>query len=145
MLKLGHDVEFFRMLEAQAAVAQRSAAAFLALTQDFARLDAGAEELKRLENEGDDLTRRLQAKILSTFMTPLDKEDLRALSNALDDVTDDIEAAAHCKPPLTTVKMDKEALGYVAARALIEGDVAPNDASLPVELVVRESSVRTPA
>ena len=53
---------------------------------------------------------------------------------------DDIEAAAHCKPPLSTVKMDKDALGYVAARALIEGDVAPNDASLPVELVVRESS-----
>ena len=54
---------------------------------------------------------------------------------------DDIEAAAHCKPPLTTVKMDKEALGHVAARALIEGDVAPNEASLPVELVVRESSL----
>ncbi|MFG6439301.1 LacI family DNA-binding transcriptional regulator [Roseateles sp. LKC17W] len=54
---------------------------------------------------------------------------------------DDIEAAAHCKPPLTTVKMDKEALGHVAARALIEGDVAPSEASLPVELVVRESSL----
>jgi hypothetical protein len=36
--------------------------------------------------------------------------------------------------------MDKEALGLMAARALIEGDVEPNDASLPVELVVRESS-----
>lgn len=53
---------------------------------------------------------------------------------------DDIEEAARFKPPLTTVKMDKEALGYVAARALIDGDVAPNDASLPVELVVRDSS-----
>lgn len=53
---------------------------------------------------------------------------------------DDIEEAARFKPPLTTVKMDKEALGYMAARALLEGDVAPNDASLPVELVVRESS-----
>lgn len=53
---------------------------------------------------------------------------------------DDIEAAARNKPPLSTVKMDKEALGNVAARALIEGDVAPNDAALPVELVVRESS-----
>src|SRR5690349_22078306 len=40
------------------------------------------------------MTRTLQSKILSTFMTPLDKEDLRALSNALDDVTDAIEAAA---------------------------------------------------
>jgi DNA-binding LacI/PurR family transcriptional regulator len=53
---------------------------------------------------------------------------------------DDIEEAAHSKPPLSTVKMDKEALGQVAARALIEGDTAPNDASLPVELVVRQSS-----
>ncbi len=53
---------------------------------------------------------------------------------------DDIEEAAHFKPPLSTVKMDKEALGLVAARALIEGDVEPSEASLPVELVVRESS-----
>lgn len=53
---------------------------------------------------------------------------------------DDIEEAAHNKPPLSTVKMDKEALGHVAARALIEGDVEPSDASLPVELVIRESS-----
>jgi len=53
---------------------------------------------------------------------------------------DDIEEASHSKPPLSTVKMDKEALGMMAARALIEGDVEPNDAALPVELVVRESS-----
>ncbi|MBI3350225.1 MAG: LacI family DNA-binding transcriptional regulator [Burkholderiales bacterium] len=54
---------------------------------------------------------------------------------------DDIEDAARSKPPLSTVKMDKEALGHLAARALIEGETAPTEASLPVELVVRESSV----
>jgi len=58
---------------------------------------------------------------------------------------DDIEEASHSKPPLSTVKMDKEALGLMAARALIEGDVEPNDASLPVELVVRESSRAGPS
>jgi LacI family transcriptional regulator, repressor for deo operon, udp, cdd, tsx, nupC, and nupG len=57
---------------------------------------------------------------------------------------DDIEEAARCKPPLSTVKMDKEALGLMAARALIEGDTEPTDASLPVELVVRESSQAAP-
>ena len=61
-------------------------------------------------------------------------EDIRVIGY------DDIEAAVHCKPPLSTVKMDKEALGHVAARALIDGNVEPNDVSLPVELVVRESS-----
>lgn len=94
LLKLGHDVEFFRLLESQAEVAQRAAKAFLAFSQNFTNLEAQAEDLKVLEHEGDELTRKLQSKILSTFMTPLDKEDLRALSNALDDVTDGIEAAA---------------------------------------------------
>ncbi len=53
---------------------------------------------------------------------------------------DDIAAASHSKPTLSTVRVDIEALGYVAAHALIEGDVAPTEASLPVELVIRESS-----
>ncbi|MFN3859902.1 MAG: LacI family DNA-binding transcriptional regulator [Roseateles sp.] len=53
---------------------------------------------------------------------------------------DDIEEASRCRPPLSTVKMDKEALGHLAARALIDGDIEPNEASLPVELVIRESS-----
>ncbi|RYG24909.1 DUF47 family protein [bacterium] len=94
MLKLGHDVEFFKLLESQAEVAQRAAKAFVTFCQDFTGLEAQAEILKELEHEGDEMTRTLQSKILSTFMTPLDKEDLRSLSNALDDVTDAIEAAA---------------------------------------------------
>ncbi len=53
---------------------------------------------------------------------------------------DDIAAASHSKPTLSTVRVDIEALGYVAAHALIEGEVAPDEASLPVELVIRESS-----
>lgn len=53
---------------------------------------------------------------------------------------DDIEAAPQFKPPLSSIRVDKEALGLVAARALIEGEVAPTDDFLPVELVVRESS-----
>jgi predicted phosphate transport protein (TIGR00153 family) len=94
LLKLGHDVEFYRLLEAQAEVAQRAAQAFLSFAQDFTGLDAKAKALRDLEHEGDALTRKLQNKILSTFITPLDKEDLRDLSMALDDVTDAIEAAA---------------------------------------------------
>lgn len=81
------------MLEAQAANAHLAAEAFLVFAEGFTDLNAHAEKIKDLEHEGDELTRKLQSKILSTFMTPLDKEDLRSLSNALDDVTDAIEAA----------------------------------------------------
>lgn len=55
---------------------------------------------------------------------------------------DDIEAAARSRPPLTTVRVDKVALGYRAAQALVQGGVEARDDLLPVELLVRESSLR---
>lgn len=58
---------------------------------------------------------------------------------------DDIDAAAHSQPSLSTVRLDKEALGYTAAMALIEGDTEPADTLLPVELVLRGSSEVEPA
>ena len=54
---------------------------------------------------------------------------------------DDIDAASHSKPSLSTIRVDKELLGHAAAQALIDGAVTPVDAPLPVELVIRESSV----
>lgn len=94
MLKLGHDVEFYRLLEGQAEVAQRAAKAFEAFAKDFTGLDEKAKAMRGIEHEGDALTRKLQTKMVATFITPLDKEDMRDLSMALDDVTDAIEAAA---------------------------------------------------
>jgi DNA-binding LacI/PurR family transcriptional regulator len=56
---------------------------------------------------------------------------------------DDIEAAVTNKPPLSTVRVDKEALGYAAARALIDGQLEPANQLFEVSLVVRESSRRS--
>lgn len=53
---------------------------------------------------------------------------------------DDIAAAAHSHPPLSTIRLDKEALGREAVAALVDGTLAPGDTLLPVELVVRETS-----
>lgn len=54
---------------------------------------------------------------------------------------DDIAAAARSQPPLTTVRVDKDALGRDAVTALLEGQASPGDTLQPVELIVRESSV----
>lgn len=53
---------------------------------------------------------------------------------------DDIEASARSQPPLTTIRVDKQAMGYSAASALIEGNLSPGEDLLPVELLVRQSS-----
>lgn len=94
MLKQRKDTSIYDLLEAQANVATQSAHAFLAMANDFGNLPKYAEQLDELEGKGDRLTHELQNKIATVFITPLDKEDLRELSQALDDVTDLIEAAA---------------------------------------------------
>ena len=93
-LKTKKDAAIYTLLEAQANLATRCADKFLEMTCDFDHLDQYASQLEDLEHEGDELTHDLQNKIAATFITPLDKEDLKELSQALDDVADYIEAAA---------------------------------------------------
>jgi len=53
---------------------------------------------------------------------------------------DNIAAAARGRPALTTIHVDKEALGREAVLCLLEGRVDAGNTLLPVELVVRETS-----
>jgi predicted phosphate transport protein (TIGR00153 family) len=93
-LKLSKDLSFYRLLEAQARVAVKAAQEFHALSQDFSNLAERSALIEEIEHEGDRLTHELQNKVTATFITPIDKEDLRDLSQSLDDVIDYIEAAA---------------------------------------------------
>jgi len=51
-------------------------------------------ELSNLEHEGDVKTRRIFEALNSTFITPLDREDIRALAVDIDDVLDYMEGIA---------------------------------------------------
>jgi len=53
---------------------------------------------------------------------------------------DDIADAARSQPPLSTVRVDKEALGREAVNALMQGLTTPGDTLLAVDLILRESS-----
>jgi LacI family transcriptional regulator len=62
---------------------------------------------------------------------------------------DDLEAAALAYPPLTTIRQDRQELGTIAATRAIELIEDPGTATpetiLPVELVVRASTLASPA
>ncbi len=92
MLKLGKDETFFELLESQAKIAVRAAETFAELVGDFSNVQALTKTLQALENEGDEVTHKLQHKLSGAFITPLDHEDFSELSHLLDDVTDCIEA-----------------------------------------------------
>lgn len=55
---------------------------------------------------------------------------------------DDLSSAALSFPPLTTVRVDKEALGSRGVEALLHSSPPGTLTTLPVSLVVRESSLR---
>jgi len=83
---------FFDLLDAHASVlleAARTLAAYV---------DSGKAELAtvvdELEHKGDDVLRGLIAAISDTFVTPLDRQDLYNLGEALDDMIDYIASAA---------------------------------------------------
>jgi hypothetical protein len=53
-----------------------------------------AEAIKDVEHNCDGRTRAIIESVNTTFVTPLDREDIHALAIALDDVMDAIDAAA---------------------------------------------------
>jgi len=59
-----------------------------------ARQTLGAQ-LKQVEHDGDTITRQIFDALNSTFITPFDREDIRALTTDLDDILDYLEGMAH--------------------------------------------------
>ncbi|UJA20677.1 DUF47 domain-containing protein [Thermoleophilia bacterium SCSIO 60948] len=53
-----------------------------------------AREILLAEQEGDRITHDIAQRLNSTFVTPLDREDIFGLATALDDVVDEIEECA---------------------------------------------------
>ncbi len=80
------DRTFGRLLAEQATQARRGAD--LLRRYEEQREPAVAGEMTTLEAEGDALRRRLVDELHNTFVTPMDREDLFALSRLLDDILD---------------------------------------------------------
>ena len=94
MFNTKKDHSFYDIMNAQAQKASEAAAEFHKLSLDFSQMSACLKRLEEIEHEADELTYSLINKINTQFITPLDKEDLHALTDRLDDITDTIEKAA---------------------------------------------------
>jgi len=64
-------------------------------TAGNSQLAKASEQIKALESKGDEITHDIFTRLNQTFITPLDPEDIQALSVSLDNVLDGIEDAAH--------------------------------------------------
>jgi len=60
-----------------------------------AHLASAAHQIRAIEEQADTVIHEIYTRLNSTFITPLDPEDIHSLSSHLDDVIDGIEDSVH--------------------------------------------------
>ena len=64
------------------------------MIENYENLPAKVDEIKDLEEIGDNIIHTIMTSLHKTFITPLDREDIAALGERMDDIVDSIEEAA---------------------------------------------------
>lgn len=88
------ELGFYDLLEEAADGVSAGSKELEALVGDLSRVGERSERIRQLESEGDDLTHRIMALLNTTFVTPIDRQDIYQLVSSLDDVLDGVEAAS---------------------------------------------------
>lgn len=88
------DEQFFVMFEKAAQNALDGAVVLKDLLDTFEDVKEKARQIEEIEHKGDTLTHEIVKKLNTTFITPIDREDILALASSIDDVIDLIHASA---------------------------------------------------
>lgn len=79
----------------QTIIVEEAAKLFESIINDWKRLKTDYITLKELESKADECVHNITNEIEKTFILPLDKEDLKELTESIDDVIDNLEQVAN--------------------------------------------------
>src|SRR6267142_3158598 len=91
---LSNDKAFFDIFADLAGKINEAAGLLKAMVETAERPEEYAARIKHVEHQCDELTHNLVRKLNSTFITPIDREDIHDLAVKLDDVVDMIDSTA---------------------------------------------------
>ena len=91
---LPREEKFFTLFQESAANVKATAVKLLDLMENYENVPEKVAEIKRLEEVGDTVIHTIMTSLHKTFVTPLDREDIAALGERLDDIVDSMEEAA---------------------------------------------------
>ena len=117
------EKKFYGFLEQYAELARESSLKMMELFRDFGNRAAIYKEIKHIEHKGDDLMHKIVEELNSTFITPIDREDIHELANRLDDILDFNDGVAErviifkLKEPTQTL-LDLSDILYQSAKEL---------------------------
>lgn len=86
---------FFDLFDKQVKTVNRGAKCLAELLSNYENVEDAAFNIKATEHDADEIVHNIIRKLNTTFVTPLDREDIHALTSALDDILDFVEAAAN--------------------------------------------------
>lgn len=86
--------QFYDLFEESAEKLLSAAELLCDMLAHFENVDMKTARLKELEHEADNITHEIYKQVHQTFVTPLDREDIAALAQRMDDVMDFMEGAA---------------------------------------------------
>ena len=89
------EPKFFDLFERSVANVATAAREFAAFLEEYTNIPQKVARITELEHEGDHITHEIMEQLHSTFVTPLDREDIALLTDRLDDMLDFIEDAAN--------------------------------------------------
>lgn len=122
------EEKFYDLFEELADKIEEGGKLFLDMLLHYDTFEMRLTKLKEIEHEADIITHRTYEKMHTTFLTPIDREDIYALVNKMDSILDMTEASA-IRMSLYKIKAPKEEL-IQQARIL-------NEATAKVKLIVR--------
>lgn len=86
------EEKFYDLFEKQAENVLRGAGLLKALLEDYRDVASAVMRISGVEHECDEIAHEIAEKVSTTFITPIDREDIHALASALDDIIDFINA-----------------------------------------------------
>jgi uncharacterized protein len=88
------ELKFFEWFNKSADNVLETSRLLYALLSDYRNVESRVAQLTELEHRGDFIVHEIMDLLSHTFLTPLEGDEIRALTSSLDDVVDHIEAAA---------------------------------------------------
>jgi predicted phosphate transport protein (TIGR00153 family) len=82
------DKGFFDLLEKESANVLTGARKLQEAVGSFDKIEDRRREFKEIEHQGDEIVHEIYDKVIRSFITPIDQEDLTKLASLYDDVLD---------------------------------------------------------
>lgn len=113
------EEKFFDLFSQQAANVVEGAKLFKDLLENYDNIEQKRMHIEKVESAGDEITHHILEKLNTTFITPMDREDIHALTSALDDILDFINATTQKMSlyGITSMTEDAKALAEIILRS----------------------------